>query len=305
MTNGFSARYGQALSGLVNVVTREPDDDWEGRPGLRGRPPVRREPGPRARPMWSQAGGPVVGTVRRRRGGGRSGRLDADPVNAPAPTNPLDPRSAAPILLPHNSGEQWTGAGQDHRAGHRPDHLPGARASLRGPAPALRSGLQVRCRSRAGPAASGDLLTGHVQYASDPRSASPSSWICGWRGSCREFIRGELDGDVDYAVGALTGIRFHFLGEERGACTGPVAGGHSRVCTDPLPSTATPVGGAGLLSRQRIARQTGAGAEFGETRCQLDVTSMAPASRCRPVRGRRDRPAAGAHLPAGPWATCR
>jgi hypothetical protein len=36
VTNGFSARYGQALSGMVNVVTREPGDDWEGRLAYEG-----------------------------------------------------------------------------------------------------------------------------------------------------------------------------------------------------------------------------------------------------------------------------
>src|SRR5258708_24545864 len=30
-TNGFSARYGQALSGLVNVVTREGGERWSSR----------------------------------------------------------------------------------------------------------------------------------------------------------------------------------------------------------------------------------------------------------------------------------
>ncbi len=36
VTNGFSARFGQALSGLVNVVTREPGESWEGRVAYEG-----------------------------------------------------------------------------------------------------------------------------------------------------------------------------------------------------------------------------------------------------------------------------
>src|SRR5687768_16257686 len=36
VTNGFSARYGHALSGMVNVVTREPGDEWEGRLAYEG-----------------------------------------------------------------------------------------------------------------------------------------------------------------------------------------------------------------------------------------------------------------------------
>jgi outer membrane receptor protein involved in Fe transport len=31
VTNGFSARYGQALSGLINVVTKDPSSSWDGR----------------------------------------------------------------------------------------------------------------------------------------------------------------------------------------------------------------------------------------------------------------------------------
>src|SRR2546425_6920336 len=38
------------------------------------------------------------------------GRLDADPVNAPAPADPRDPRHDNPALLPHNSGERYDAA---------------------------------------------------------------------------------------------------------------------------------------------------------------------------------------------------
>src|SRR6185295_1032610 len=34
-----------------------------------------------------------------------SGRLDADPLNAPAPTDTLDPRSQRPNVLAHNRGD--------------------------------------------------------------------------------------------------------------------------------------------------------------------------------------------------------
>ena len=30
-SNAFSARYGQAVSGLINVVTRDPADQWQSR----------------------------------------------------------------------------------------------------------------------------------------------------------------------------------------------------------------------------------------------------------------------------------
>ena len=41
-----------------------------------------------------------------------TGRMDASPVSAPPPTDPLDPRTDAVAMLPHNSGEQLDLAGK-------------------------------------------------------------------------------------------------------------------------------------------------------------------------------------------------
>ena len=49
VTNGFSARYGQALSGLVNVVTRDPGETWEGRAAIETDRPFGGGAGPRPR----------------------------------------------------------------------------------------------------------------------------------------------------------------------------------------------------------------------------------------------------------------
>ena len=68
VTNGFSARYGQALSGLVNVVTREPGEEWEGRVAYEGDRPVRRRARPRTRSPRRSA--PAV------RSSGRFGLVD-------------------------------------------------------------------------------------------------------------------------------------------------------------------------------------------------------------------------------------
>jgi outer membrane receptor protein involved in Fe transport len=86
----------------------------------------------------------------------------------------------------------------------------------------------------------------------------------------REFLRGQLDGTVDYKIGALTGSRFHIVGEDsaRALSQSP----------DPIPglvqpglSQATPWGvpafflGGGSRSDLAWTR-------FGETRLQLDAT---------------------------------
>ena len=96
VTNGFSARYGQALSGLINVITRDGGDRWTGRTAFES-----------DRPLWGAADlgldrvvvsveGPLP------RGAGlvavldAEGRLDADPVNAPPPTDAAAVRRCCP-----------------------------------------------------------------------------------------------------------------------------------------------------------------------------------------------------------------
>src|SRR5215217_3261150 len=110
VTNGFSARYGQALSGLVNVVTRDPGDAWEGRAAIETDRPLGGSLDHGLDRGAIRAGGPIAGGVGLVAAVDVSGRLDDDPVNAPPPDNPLDPRTDQPGLLPHNSGEQWNGA---------------------------------------------------------------------------------------------------------------------------------------------------------------------------------------------------
>jgi outer membrane receptor protein involved in Fe transport len=86
----------------------------------------------------------------------------------------------------------------------------------------------------------------------------------------REFIRGQLDGTADYKIGALTGSRFHIVGED-------VARALSQSA-DPIPglvqpgfSDASPWGVPAFFlgggSRGDLAWN-----RFGETRLQLDAT---------------------------------
>src|SRR5213596_1010932 len=92
-TNGFSARYVQAVSGLINVVTKDGGDRWTGRAAYES-----------DRLLTGSADlgqDRVVVSVDGPLGGGAGlvavidadGRLDADPVNAPLSGDPRDPRT--------------------------------------------------------------------------------------------------------------------------------------------------------------------------------------------------------------------
>ncbi|HEU4680197.1 MAG TPA: carboxypeptidase regulatory-like domain-containing protein, partial [Gemmatimonadales bacterium] len=270
VTNGFSARYGQALSGLVNVVTREPDAQWEGRLGYETDRPFGGSWDLGLDRFVAQADGPVIGRIGAVAAIDVAGRLDADPVNAPPPTDPRDPRTASPALLPHNSGEQWSGLGKVtlplttqltvrllglHSEDQNLLYDPAYKYDLHlAPAQRLR----------------GDLLTGHVQYASAPGQGRPLIVDVRVGRFSREFLRGTLSGEVDYAFGGITGRRFHFVGEDvaraQQASPAPIPGLHA-----PEPSIATPWGvpaffmGGGSGGELSWSR-------FGETRGRLDVT---------------------------------
>jgi hypothetical protein len=137
------------------------------------------------------------------------GRLDADPVNAPEPPDPRDPRAANPAMLPHNSGERVDAAAKLRLPlGDRTTvRLFGLRSIeqrlLYDPsykydldfAPALRVGAT--------------LASGHVQRFF---GAATADLRLGW--FQREFVRGALDGQPDYVFGAFTGERFRIRGED-------------------------------------------------------------------------------------------
>jgi outer membrane receptor protein involved in Fe transport len=270
VTNGFSARYGQALSGLVNVVTREPGDAWEGRAAVETDRPFGGSLDHGLDRLALRAGGPVAGGVGLVAAVDLAGRLDDDPVNAPLPDDPRDPRSAGPGLLPHNSGEQWNGAAKlvvpltatttlrvlgVHSEDQRLLYDPAYKYALDfAPAQRLR----------------GDLVSGHLQLRTGPASRRPL--VVDLRGSrfVREFLRGELDGPVNYRVGALTGSRFHFIGEDlaraQDRSTGPLPGLAAPDLSDRTP-WGVPAFFLGDASRGDLGWN-----RFGETRAQLDAT---------------------------------
>jgi outer membrane receptor protein involved in Fe transport len=270
VTNGFSARFGQALSGLVNVVTREPGERWEGRIAYEGDRPFGGGLDRGLDRLALSAGGPLAGRLGFVTAIDISGRMDADPVSAPAPSDPRDPRADVPYPLPHNSGEQWTGAAKlvvpiTGRATFRALGLHSEDQRLLydpaykydpeyGPAQRLR----------------GDLASGHFQYISDPRSGLPLVLDLRAGRYVREFLRGELVEQPDYSVGALTGSRFHFIGEDLArdlsSSAAPIPG-----LRRPDASARSPWGVPAFFlagaSRGELAWN-----RFGETRFQLDGT---------------------------------
>ncbi|HTI04620.1 MAG TPA: TonB-dependent receptor [Gemmatimonadales bacterium] len=207
-TNGFSARYGQAISGLVNVVTKDGGDRWNGRAAYES---DRLLPGSadfgQDRAVVS-LDGPIV------HGAGlvavldAEGRLDADPVNAPPSPDARDPRNAS-RLLPHNSGERYDAAAK-------------LRIPLGGPNTlrvfALRSVDQrllfdpvYKYDTPDAPArrVTGDLYSAHLQRATNALTADlRASYFA------REFTRGALTAQPDYRFGAFSGTTFHFVGED-------------------------------------------------------------------------------------------
>lgn len=272
VTNGFSARYGQALSGLINVVTKDGGDEWRGRAAYETDRPFG--------DGWDygldrtvlEADGPLVGGIRAVAAVDVSGRLDAEPVSAPAAENPLDPRHDAPYMLPHNAGEQYNFAGKLT--------IPvGSRQTLR--LFGIRSIDQRQLYDPAfkydadfGPArrTAGILASAHAQHASGPTASLPLVVDLRVAYFSRNFIRGTLSEVPDYRFGALTGQRFSFIGEDvaeaqdTAAARNPIAG-----MQGPLPSDRTPWGVPAFFLGEGTRGEL-AWNQFREVRSQLDVT---------------------------------
>jgi hypothetical protein len=270
VTNGFSARYGQALSGMVNVVTKEPGNRWQGRLGYESDRPFGGSWDLGLDRFVARADGPVAGGVGLVAAVDVAGRLDADPVNAPAPTDPRDPRTSSPALLPHNGGEQWSALGKltaplSQQLTVRLLGLHTEDQSLLYD-PAYKYDLDLAPAQRL----RGNLVSGHMQYASTPRQGKPLIVDLRAGRYSREFIRGTLRDDVDYSFGAITGKRFHFLGEDRAraqdASPTPLPG-----LRTPEPSTASPWGVPAFFVGTGSRGELG-WSRFGETRGQVDVT---------------------------------
>jgi carboxypeptidase family protein len=211
ISNGFSARYGQAVSALVNLSTRDGADRWGGRVAYETDRPLGGGGDFGLDRAVLSAEGPLPRGIRVIGVADLSGRLDADPVSAPRPSDPRDPRSSGPALLPHNSGEQYDLAGKVT--------IPlGSARSLR--ILGLHSTEQrllydplYKYDSRFAPArrVTGDHLNLHFQNVfTRPNIIADARF--GYFG--REFLRGELANNPGYAFGAFTGERYRILGED-------------------------------------------------------------------------------------------
>lgn len=207
-TNGFSARYGQAISGLINVVTKDGADRWSGRAAYES-----------DRALWGGADlgldravvsldGPlgkagIVAVL------DAEGRLDADPVNAPAPSDPLDPRHGNPALLPHNSGERYDAALKLRVPIGETQTL--RLFGLRSADQRLLYDPRYKYEVQFAPArrVTGNLLSAHFQRATNAFTADIRAGYF-----TRQFIRGTLLEQPSYKFGAITGSTFRFVGED-------------------------------------------------------------------------------------------
>jgi TonB dependent receptor-like, beta-barrel/Carboxypeptidase regulatory-like domain len=272
VTNTFSARYGQAISGLVNVVTKDPGEYWHGRVAYENDRPLPQAWDYGIDRLVVSASGPITHHIGIVGVFDAQGRLDADPVNAPAPGNPHDPRHANPYLLPHNSGERYD-------AGLKLIAPLGERQTVR------LFGLQsYEQRFLFDPAfkydpadapaqrVDGTLLTGQIQHTSAPGSLNPLTADLRVAYFDRQFERGTLDNPPRERFGAFTFSPFHFLGEGLARAQDTIATRNAVPGFDqPDLSDRTPWGvpafflGSG--SRGDIAWN-----RFRELRAKLDVT---------------------------------
>ena len=208
-TNGFSARYGQAISGLVNVVTKDGGDRWSGRAAYETDRPVPSTADLGLDRFVVAADGPLGHGIGLVAVFDAEGRLDADPVNAPPPPEARDPRNENLVMLPHNSGERYDAAAKLR--------LPlGSAQTLR--LFALRSAEQrllydpvYKYDTPHAPAqrVSGELLSADLQRIGNSFTAALRAGYFS-----RSFTRGALAEQPSYGFGAFTGHTFHFIGEE-------------------------------------------------------------------------------------------
>ena len=156
-----------------------------------------------------EADGPVIGGIRGLAAVDLTARVDADPVSAPAPDEPLDPRFEDPHLLPHNAGEQYNMAGKltIPFGSAQTLRLFGVRSidqrQLYDPVYKYDQDLAPARRT------TGTLASAHVQHASGPTSRLPLIADLRVALFSRDFIRGSLVEQPEYRFGAFTGDRFH------------------------------------------------------------------------------------------------
>ena len=269
VSNSFSARYGSAISGLVNVTTREGADHWTGRMAYENDRPF---PG-----GWDygldrlviSTSGPLGHGIRMVGVLDAAGRIDAEPVSAPQPRDPRDLRHASP-LLPFNSGETYSGALKlgVPIAGHDVRFF-----FLRSVEQRQLFDAAFKYDGRWSPArhVTGTLLTAQTQHTFSPTSVSPLILDARFGWFDREFLRGEPQDPIDPVFGGFTGKPLHIVGEElarrrdvsdSGVVPGMLPPDYSNNSPYGVPAFFQGSGGRGEVSWNR----------FREARMQLDFT---------------------------------
>ena len=271
ITNGYSARYGQAISGVVDITTRDGGDVWRGRAAYETDRPMSGGADHGIDRMVLQADGPlgpklrVVGIL------DLNGQLDADPSTAPAPDQALDPRSSHPYPLPHSSAETWTAGGKitmplSSRVIGRLFGLGTTQqAYLYDPV------YKYDANFAPGSRTDGRLLTANLQLLPPTGDHAPLFGELRVGYYDKSFVRGTVDAP-DYAFGAFTGKRLHVLDED-------IAKRQDTISTRAaLPDFGTPQFASNTPWGVPAFFMSGAGSgelawnEFSEVRTQLDAT---------------------------------
>jgi Carboxypeptidase regulatory-like domain len=212
VTNGFSARYGQALSGMVSLVTRDGPERLEGSVAYETDRPLGNGGDYGLDRVAVSAGGPI-GPVRLFAVLDARARLDDDPVHAPPPSDTLDPRFAAPWILPHNSGEaiDLFAKATVPWGGKHVVRLLGAASDQR----RLLFDPELKYEPERGPAqeVNGRLGLFHYQFASP--SASRTATVLDLRVGYfeKQALRAPLTATPGFTFGGFTLGGFNFAGE--------------------------------------------------------------------------------------------
>jgi hypothetical protein len=291
-TNGFSARYGQAISGLVNVVTKDGGNRWSGRTAYETDRLLSGAADLGTDRFVVSADGPLghgIGLVAVL---DAQGQLDADPVNAPPPPDARDPRNQNPAMLPHNSGERYDAAvklrlplGDVHTL--RLFALRSAEQRLLYD-PVYKYDIEHAPAQRV----SGDLLSADFQRVSNNFTAALRAGYFS-----RSFTRGALAEQPSYQFGAFTGRTFQFIGEDlvRTADTAgaraPIAGLNPPDLSDRspwgVPAFFLGSGPSGAIAWNRFREVQGARptSVWGVRTATCISAARSPASGCRSSSG--------------------
>ncbi|HET7040302.1 MAG TPA: TonB-dependent receptor [Gemmatimonadales bacterium] len=211
VTNGFSARYGQALSGMINVVTRDGPERLEGSLAWETDRPLGNGGDYGLDRVALTVGGPL-GPLRLLAVVDGRARLDDDPTSAPRPSDPLDPRFDAPWILPHNSGEAIDlFAKATLPLGAHTLRLLGAASDQR----RLLFDPELKYQPDRGPGqeTTGRLGLFHYQFAPGPGGATATVLDLRVGYFEKQALRGPLTAMPDYRFGAFTLGGFEFAGE--------------------------------------------------------------------------------------------